>query len=36
MHTIHTPKLGARYWGLLCLASVFGADLGDRRVDMQR
>ncbi len=29
MQIIHTPKLGARYWGLLSVASVFGADIGD-------
>ncbi len=29
MQIIHTPKLGVRYWGLLSIASVFGADLGD-------
>ena len=29
MQIIHTPKLGFRYWGLLCIASVAGAGLGD-------
>ena len=29
MQIIHTPKLGARYWALLSIASVLGADLGD-------
>jgi uncharacterized membrane-anchored protein len=25
----HVPRLGARYWIALCLASVFGANMGD-------
>ncbi len=29
MQIIHTPKLGVRYWGLLSVASVLGADIGD-------
>jgi uncharacterized membrane-anchored protein len=29
MQQIHLPTLGARYWTALCLASIFGANLGD-------
>jgi uncharacterized membrane-anchored protein len=29
MHQIHLPTLGARYWAALCLASIFGANMGD-------
>ncbi len=29
MQPIHLPTLGARYWSALCLASVFGANMGD-------
>jgi uncharacterized membrane-anchored protein len=29
MQQIHLPTLGARYWAGLCLASVFGANMGD-------
>lgn len=29
MKTIHLPGIGARYWALLILASVFGANTGD-------
>jgi uncharacterized membrane-anchored protein len=29
MQPIHLPKLGPRYWVALCLASIFGANLGD-------
>lgn len=29
MQAIHTPKLGPRYWAIIAVASVFGADLGD-------
>ena len=29
MQPIHLPTLGARYWTLLCLASIFGANMGD-------
>jgi uncharacterized membrane-anchored protein len=29
MQKIHVPQLGARYWIALCLASVFGANMGD-------
>ena len=29
MQAIHTPTLSPRYWGLLSIASVFGADVGD-------
>ncbi|MDR3514828.1 MAG: hypothetical protein P4M00_03370 [Azospirillaceae bacterium] len=29
MKTINVPTLGARYWTSLCLASVFGANMGD-------
>jgi uncharacterized membrane-anchored protein len=29
MQSIHVPQLGARYWIALCLASVFGANMGD-------
>jgi uncharacterized membrane-anchored protein len=29
MQRMHLPTLGARYWVALCLASVFGANMGD-------
>jgi uncharacterized membrane-anchored protein len=29
MQQIHLPMLGARYWAALCLASIFGANMGD-------
>ncbi len=29
MQHIHLPTLGARYWVALCLASIFGANMGD-------
>src|ERR1700733_723491 len=29
MQKIHLPMLGARYWGALCIASIFGANMGD-------
>jgi uncharacterized membrane-anchored protein len=29
MQQIHLPTLGARYWAGLCLASIFGANMGD-------
>ncbi len=29
MKTIHIPSLGPRYWTALCIASVFGANMGD-------
>src|ERR1700687_5833631 len=29
MQPIHLPALGARYWSALCLASIFGANMGD-------
>jgi uncharacterized membrane-anchored protein len=29
MRLIHLPTLGARYWAALCIASVFGANMGD-------
>jgi uncharacterized membrane-anchored protein len=29
MQSIHLPTLGARYWSALCLASIFGANMGD-------
>ena len=29
MQQIHLPMLGARYWTALCLASIFGANMGD-------
>jgi uncharacterized membrane-anchored protein len=29
MQQIHLPALGARYWVALCLASIFGANMGD-------
>jgi uncharacterized membrane-anchored protein len=29
MQQIHLPALGARYWTALCLASIFGANMGD-------
>jgi uncharacterized membrane-anchored protein len=29
MQPIHVPALGARYWAALCLASIFGANMGD-------
>ena len=29
MQPIHLPMLGARYWTALCLASIFGANMGD-------
>jgi uncharacterized membrane-anchored protein len=29
MQQIHVPTLGLRYWAALCLASIFGANMGD-------
>src|ERR1700737_2939794 len=29
MQQIHLPMLGSRYWAALCVASVFGANMGD-------
>ena len=29
MQPIHLPTLGPRYWAALCLASIFGANMGD-------
>jgi uncharacterized membrane-anchored protein len=29
MQQIHLPTFGARYWAALCLASIFGANMGD-------
>jgi len=29
MQQIHLPMLGVRYWTALCLASIFGANMGD-------
>ena len=29
MQPNHLPPLGARYWSALCLASIFGANMGD-------
>jgi uncharacterized membrane-anchored protein len=29
MKPIHLPTLGARYWSALCIASIFGANMGD-------
>ena len=29
MHGRHLPALGRRFWGALCLASIFGANMGD-------
>ena len=29
MQQIHLPSLGPRYWTALCLASIFGANMGD-------
>src|SRR6202035_5467282 len=29
MQPNHLPALGSRYWSALCLASVFGANMGD-------
>lgn len=29
MQQIHLPTLGPRYWTALCLASIFGANMGD-------
>lgn len=29
MQDIHLPTLSARYWVALCVASVFGANMGD-------
>jgi uncharacterized membrane-anchored protein len=29
MKAIHLPSLGSRYWTALCIASVFGANMGD-------
>jgi uncharacterized membrane-anchored protein len=29
MQRIHLPALGPRYWTALCLASIFGANMGD-------
>src|ERR1700733_15412476 len=29
MQKIHLPMLGPRYWVALCIASIFGANMGD-------
>lgn len=29
MQPNHLPPLGPRYWSALCLASIFGANMGD-------
>jgi len=29
MQSFHVPRLGLRYWIALCLASIFGANMGD-------
>jgi uncharacterized membrane-anchored protein len=29
MHDRHLPSLGPRFWAALCLASIFGANMGD-------
>ena len=29
MQQIHVPVLGMKYWVALCVASVFGANMGD-------
>ena len=29
MHGRHLPALGPRFWTALCLASIFGANMGD-------
>ena len=29
MQPIHLPTAGARYWAALCIASIFGANMGD-------
>ena len=29
MQSIHLPTLGLRYWVALCIASIFGANMGD-------
>jgi uncharacterized membrane-anchored protein len=29
MKSIHLPSLGPRYWTALCIASIFGANMGD-------
>jgi uncharacterized membrane-anchored protein len=29
MQPLHLPALGPRYWAALCLASIFGANMGD-------
>ena len=29
MKPIHLPALGPRYWAALCIASIFGANMGD-------
>ena len=29
MQSIHLPMMNARYWSALCLASIFGANMGD-------
>ena len=29
MQRYHVPRLGLRYWSALCLASIFGANMGD-------
>ena len=29
MQRSHVPQLGVRYWSALCLASIFGANMGD-------
>ena len=29
MHRYHVPTLDLRYWAALCLASIFGANMGD-------
>ena len=29
MQSKHVPSVGTRYWSALCIASVFGANMGD-------
>ena len=29
MQPRHLPRLGLRFWAALCLASIFGANMGD-------
>ena len=33
MKLIHLPSLGPRYWTGLCVASIFGANMGDFLAD---